>query len=360
MTRFKAPASIETLALSVEQFTVEPADGQDVLHLHGLASVFGSEVDAWIPTVIHRGAFKRTLEQRRPQDIPLLWAHDVAEVLGYHTALQETDIGLEVHAVIIPTTANKDRAMLMKAGAVRGLSIGFDAVLAETEDRGAHLSPLRHLREVRLWETSACVFPADQHAHILEVHACTPFQDLPVAPPETPWDPHAAEARLRAWAEVTDRPNERYRRAFLWVDPHAPERLESYRLPIADLIEGELAMVPQALAMAHGCLPALPPADRARVQAQVSRYEEKITHLVDDEVSQLTRVIGRLPRVTHEGKVLSGKNKQLVQSCIDALHALMMAADPPASTNESQALAAARRVQQLQDAELLYAEALHR
>jgi hypothetical protein len=65
---------------------------------------------------------------------------------------------------------------------------------------------------------------------------------------------------------------------------------------------------------------------------------------IPDELTRLTGFYAWL-RETHEGKVLSKKNKTLVQDAIVALQALLTAAEPPASDDDAQALT--RRVEAL-------------
>jgi hypothetical protein len=73
---------------------------------------------------------------------------------------------------------------------------------------------------------------------------------------------------------------------------------------------------------------------------------------------------GRLPSLTHEGRVLSDKNKTLLEAALAALSALLSAAAPPSPPEaeaESEAQSTQRRqarLHQLAEAELLYAESL--
>src|SRR5688500_2989580 len=48
--------------------------------------------------------------------------------------------------------------------------------------------------------------------------AVTTFKDLPLAIREREWDADAAERRVRKRAEAEDKPNAKYRSAFLWYD----------------------------------------------------------------------------------------------------------------------------------------------
>lgn len=67
---------------------------------------------------------------------------------------------------------------------------------------------------------------------------------VPIAETDRPWDGVAAKQRLWEWADGDIR---RYREGFLWADTGAPEVKGSYRLPVADVIDGELTVVPRAV-----------------------------------------------------------------------------------------------------------------
>ena len=75
--------------------------------------------------------------------------------------------------------------------------------------------------------------------------AVTSFQDFPLADRDREWDGAAAEKRMRAWAGAEDEPNEKYRDAHLWYDADNKENFTAYKLPIADVINGEIRAVPR-------------------------------------------------------------------------------------------------------------------
>jgi hypothetical protein len=77
--------------------------------------------------------------------------------------------------------------------------------------------------------------------------AVVEYQDLPLAGKDRRWDGDAAEKRVRAWVRAEDKPNERYRKAFLWYDETAPDNFGSYKFPIADVIRGQLKVVPRGI-----------------------------------------------------------------------------------------------------------------
>jgi len=135
----------------------------------GFASVFGSPVDAWMPTIVDKGAFAKTL-QADAQRVKILWQHDSACPIGIPVSMQETDLGLEVVGKISMTDQGREALTLMRDGVVDGLSIGFDPVVYDSVKQ-ADGSEVRHLKEVKLWEFSVVTFPADSNARISAVHS---------------------------------------------------------------------------------------------------------------------------------------------------------------------------------------------
>lgn len=202
----------------------------------GLASAFGSVVDCWCPTIIHPGAFMKTLAERGNR-VKVLWQHNPDWPIGKPILLQETEVGLSVSAKISKTTMGNDCMTLIRDEVVDELSIGFDPIKFDFEQ--VEGQEVRHIRELRLWEVSPVTFAADQMAKITE-----------------------ANRAMRG----------------------GPDSLT---------------------------------------------YESVLTWITEQ----------------HEGRVLSKKNKTIVQAAIDALQALLTAAEPPASDDEAQALT--RRVEAL-------------
>jgi len=84
--------------------------------------------------------------------------------------------------------------------------------------------------------------------------AVPPFQDLPLADRGHHWDADEAEKRVRQWAGAEDQPNDEYRQAFVWYNEDKPGNFTSYKLPIADVIDGRLTAVPRAIIAAAAVL----------------------------------------------------------------------------------------------------------
>lgn len=135
----------------------------------GMASVFGKVVDAFMPTIMQRGAFTKTL-QERSRDIPILWQHDMSEPIGKPISLVETDRGLILQAEISRTSRGRDVLQLLRDGVVRALSIGFEPVVYDMDNTDPE-KPVRFIREARLVEVSVVTLGADANALITEVRS---------------------------------------------------------------------------------------------------------------------------------------------------------------------------------------------
>jgi len=142
----------------------------------GMASVFGTLVDTWVPTRILPGAFTKTLQENASR-IKVLWQHDEAWPIGLPLMLEERVDGLYVEAEISADVPEGQRCLaLMRPlpGAGRPvideLSIGFDPIKWEMVDLGQD-NIERHIKELRLWEFSPVTFAANRDAKVTAVHS---------------------------------------------------------------------------------------------------------------------------------------------------------------------------------------------
>lgn len=110
----------------------------------------------------------------------------------------------------------------------------------------------------------------------------TPFKDLPLAGREHDWDAAEADKRVRRWAGAEEQPNTRYRDAHLWYDAGDAEHFGAYKLPIADVLDGELKVVPRAVFSAAAIMDGarggidIPEGDVAGVKDHLARYYAKL------------------------------------------------------------------------------------
>ncbi|MFI6519157.1 hypothetical protein ACIBF1_26615 [Spirillospora sp. NPDC050679] len=112
----------------------------------------------------------------------------------------------------------------------------------------------------------------------------TKFQDLPLADRDRRWDGSAAEKRVREWADAEDSPDAAYRDAHVWYDGDKPDNFTSYKLLIADVVDGGLKAVPRAVMAAGGVVDGarggadIPEDEIPRVKAHLARYYKKMDH----------------------------------------------------------------------------------
>jgi hypothetical protein len=112
--------------------------------------------------------------------------------------------------------------------------------------------------------------------------AVTSFQDLPLADRDREWDGSAAEKRVRTWAGAQDEPNQKYRDAHVWYDADKKENFGSYKLLVADVVDGRLRAVPRGVMAAAAVMEGsrggvdLPAKDVDRVKSHLAKYYAKM------------------------------------------------------------------------------------
>jgi hypothetical protein len=110
----------------------------------------------------------------------------------------------------------------------------------------------------------------------------TTFKDLPLADRDRDWDADAADRRVREWADAQGEPNRRYRQAYVWYDADEQDKFQSYKLPIADVVDGRLRAVPRGVMSAGAVMDGarggvdLPQRDITRVKSHLAKYYEKM------------------------------------------------------------------------------------
>jgi len=136
----------------------------DAGEFEGHGSVFNNE-DSYGDVVLP-GAFQKSLEEHRTAGtLPaMLWQHDPAQPIGVYSDVREDSKGLYVKGrLLTETTKGKEAHDMLKAGAVRGLSIGFVTRAWEWREE------TRLVKDVDLWEVSLVTFPANRAAQVEDV-----------------------------------------------------------------------------------------------------------------------------------------------------------------------------------------------
>ena len=134
----------------------------------GYASVF--EVIDSQSDIIIQGAFRRSIKDR-VGEVKLLWQHKTDEPIGYFTSIKEDEYGLFVEGQLLLDVQRADEAYaLMRAGALKGMSIGYAVTKASYDDELG----LRYIEDVDLFEISLVTFPANESATITYVKSYVP------------------------------------------------------------------------------------------------------------------------------------------------------------------------------------------
>ena len=141
----------------------------------GYASVFDNTDSQ--RDVMRRGAFAKSLKARS-YPVQLLWQHQWESPIGVIDTIFEDQHGLYVEGKLLLEVARaKEAHALLKAGAMRGLSIGYSVKRARRNiDTGA-----RELLEVELWEVSVVTHPANAAAQVTVVKSEVDCQVLAAA-----------------------------------------------------------------------------------------------------------------------------------------------------------------------------------
>lgn len=143
----------------------------------GYGSVFGGKADSY-GDIIANGAFQKTLSEggRNGTGVAMLWQHNSDQPIGVYTDIHEDSKGLSLSGKIaIDTQMGHDAHILMKMGAIQGLSIGWDFPKDEAGERDKNsyeINPKtkeRTLKMINLWEISLVTFPAQTRARITGV-----------------------------------------------------------------------------------------------------------------------------------------------------------------------------------------------
>lgn len=232
--------------------------------------------------VFHQGAFVDSIADmaRRKRDLRLKDMHGRTIGVFDHTTLREDHKGLYgVGYINLEVQQGREAHSLIKQGAYDSFSVGFSPDPKTTKGefpRG------REIYKATLWETSVVDEPMNAEAVITDVKSVLAFQDLPLADSGKNWDSSEAEKRVRAWAEAEDKPNDRYKRAFLWSDTSEPDNFTSYKFPIADVVDGELKAVPRAIVAAAAAVQGarggtkISDEDKEKIRSHLTRYYQKL------------------------------------------------------------------------------------
>jgi len=127
----------------------------------GYASIFGV-VDRGMD-IVEKGAFRRSLSERPAGKVKMLYQHDSDSPIGVWLEAREDDRGLYVKGKLLEKVRKGAEALeLMRAGAIDGLSIGYQTIKSMRDES----TGVRRLLDVDLWEISVVTFPMNMQSTI--------------------------------------------------------------------------------------------------------------------------------------------------------------------------------------------------
>ncbi len=192
-----------------------------------------------VPDQFERGAFTESLAEHRARDNRQIRLKDFhGRVIGgfpIETAREDsTGLWAEGH-INLETQLGAEAWALIKQGVLTDLSIGFSALDDRIEDG------IRKISKAIVWEGSVVDEPANRDARILEFRSALPFQDLPIADHDAPWDPIAALGRVRDFAAKQTDPDSSWKKAFVH------QANGSLLHAVVDVVDDRLVVIPKAV-----------------------------------------------------------------------------------------------------------------
>jgi HK97 family phage prohead protease len=149
-----------TLTRLQTRLEIKAAGDDGTIEGHG--AVFGNLDDQ--KDLVAPGAFKASLGSGRK--VKMLWQHDPHQPIGVWDEVTEDNVGLRVKGrLLLDTTLGREAHVLLKHGAVDGLSIGYRTVAATYDEK----TGVRTIKEAELWEVSVVTFPANRNALVAAV-----------------------------------------------------------------------------------------------------------------------------------------------------------------------------------------------
>jgi uncharacterized protein len=148
---FPGPQSLET---KFRRFDEELSLKEGAV-IQGYASLFGAADQGG--DVVQKGAYGGSLARLRAwgHGVKMLWQHDPTRPIGVWDEVREDGRGLFVQGrLLLDVQAAREAHVLLQAGAIDGLSIGYRTLRGEKLTGGGRL-----LHEIELWEVSLVTFP---------------------------------------------------------------------------------------------------------------------------------------------------------------------------------------------------------
>jgi len=293
--------------LEEKTFPFEIKELTDEGTFEGYAAIF-NKPDA-MNEVIEPGAFTKTLKEGG-NTRPLLWYHDPRQPLGL-TDLEVDKKGLKVLGSLnLEVRAAQEKHVLMKQKAIKGLSFGFKTIIDLWDEAR------RVLKEIKLFEVSLVTFQAH---------------------------PQALVTNVKQWAEEKPYPNEHSARI---KNPDLFDPKTFRRTPDGTIYGSK--KVPTTAAVIWGKLKgAAKPSDNpipqsirfptknwTVAQAKAWLKDNNIKYEAFEAAAKSFEGAIEFIEEYKSGRVISAANMKLLNNALQALAALLKAAEPPKGTQD--------------------------
>lgn len=272
----QVPARRDPLALLVPESTavrlieVRTAQGNENV-VTGWAQLYGQQNDR--NEIFLKGSAAKTIKERVAAGRVKI--NDSHAWMGLHTHgvvtdAREEDRGLWFEAKWSAAASSQDIKTKLVEGILDEWSIEWNSV-SESYDRIGDDETYYRIIKEWIWRGLAvCPHSAQGEPTTISVNSALPYADLPLAPMDTPWNAAEARQRVMDWAAGN---TARIRRAHVWADTQ-----DGLGIQIADVVNGRLVAVPQAMLRAAGDLLQREgqPEQIARSRSHLDRYFERM------------------------------------------------------------------------------------
>jgi len=164
----KTPTEMEFKTADA-RIEVKSVSEDGICHIKAYGCCFGN-IDSW-GDIILPGALDDFLASDQAKRMALCWQHDFHTVIGKITDMGVDDYGMWFEADVLPTSAGKDAAILLKAGAVKEFSIGYRADKYRYEKRDGYDYEIRILEAITIYEVSPVTIAANDKAVLISAKA---------------------------------------------------------------------------------------------------------------------------------------------------------------------------------------------
>lgn len=144
--------------------------------IEGIAAGYGDHLIDSHGDTIAPGAFAASLQHHKAAGtaVIMLWAHSQEEPIGIWDDVKETASGLLVRGRInLETQRGREAVALLKQGAFKGLSIGFQLRAADRRKDGG-----RRITQADLWEVSLVAMPSRPEARVAEIKSARDLETI--------------------------------------------------------------------------------------------------------------------------------------------------------------------------------------